>query len=183
VAAASRLARFFLCYLSRPAADRPLYRAIARHRSLSIVEIGIGSVRRSERLIRAAQANDPAAKVSYTAVDLFELRAAQEPRLSLKDAYCRLKATGARVRLLPGDPWSALSRHANTLTGTDLLVVAAGQEADSLKRAWFYVPRMLHGPSQVYLERRDDPSQPAALHLLPAAEIHQLAAAPARRAA
>jgi hypothetical protein len=44
---------------------------------------------------------------------------------------------------------------ANSLTGTDLLIVSADQQGESLDRAWFYVPRMLHDASVVLVEDAD----------------------------
>ena len=72
--------------------------------------------------------------------------------MPLKVAHKRLKATGANVRVIPGDPLSALARTANGLQGTDLLVIAADQDTQSLTNAWFYVPRMLHDKSLVLIE-------------------------------
>jgi len=54
-----------------------------------------------------------AAEISYTGVDQFEARSDDAPAgISLKQAHCKLVASGARVRLLPGDAFGVLSRHA-----------------------------------------------------------------------
>ena len=45
-----------------------------------------------------------------------------------------------------------LARTANGLGTIDLLVIGADQDADSLARAWFYVPRLLDDNSHVLLE-------------------------------
>ncbi|MGE0605879.1 MAG: hypothetical protein AB7O62_02045 [Pirellulales bacterium] len=151
--AAGRLKRLFLSYLSRPQPDRLLYRAVRRHRARRIVELGIGDTRRAVRLIEMAQAGEGIGPVAYTGVDLFEMRAAHErPATTLKGTYRQLRATGASIRLLPGDPFAALSRGANNLLGTDMLIVSADQHGEALERAWFYVPRMLHAGSLVFLE-------------------------------
>jgi hypothetical protein len=185
VPVASRVAQLLLAYFSRPASDRPLYRAIRRHRFVSIVEIGLGSAQRALRLIKAARSSDPAVKVLYTGIDLFELRSPTAgERLSLKDAYRKLNGRGARVRLLPGDPGTVLAGQANNLTGTDLLIIADGQDQESLRRAWFYVPRMLNDRSQVYVESRNAESGLATLSRLSIAEVRKrAAAATGRRAA
>ena len=86
----------------------------------------------------------------YSAVDLFEARPAggQAP-LALKSAHRLLAPLPARLRLIPGDPHAGLARMANSLTNTDLVVIDADVDAQSLSQAWFYVPRMLHSRSVV----------------------------------
>jgi hypothetical protein len=175
---ASRLKYFFLGYLSRPAGDRCVYRSIRRRRQRRIVELGVHDALRALRMISVAQAADGA--VSYTGIDLFELRPdGERPKLALKEAYRRLRSTGVAVRLIPGDPWQALSRAANALTGTDLLIVSADQDPSSLDRAWFYVPRMLHDGSLVYRELVDERTGALRLQAMPREEVERLAAAAA----
>jgi hypothetical protein len=95
-------------------------------------------------MIEMATLHGPAREISYLGVDQFEARTKKEgDGLKLKEAHCTLKASGARVRLVPGDPLSALARIANTTQGIDFLVVGADVDAESLARAWFYLPRML----------------------------------------
>jgi hypothetical protein len=55
------------------------------------------------------------------------------------------------VRLVPGDPFSALARVANQLSNTHLLIIGADHESSSMDRAWRYIPRMLT-PTTVVLE-------------------------------
>ena len=180
----NRLRFFYLSYLSKPVSDRLIYRAIPRRKVLKIVEVGVGRGVRAERMIEAAGFSSPAGQVQYTGIDVFEARSASDgPGLTLKTAHRLLKATGARIRLLPGDPFSALARAANTLMGTDLVVISADQDAHSLARAWFYLPRMLHPRSLVYWEERLPGSHEAVLRLVPLAEIAGLAAARSREAA
>ena len=45
---------------------------------------------------------------------------------------------------------------ANSLTGTDLMLISADQDEATLEAAWFYVPRMLHPGSQVLFEEIED---------------------------
>ena len=73
-------------------------------------------------------------------------------KCGLKEAHHRLKRHGVHVHLIPGDPFSALARSANTLTGTDLIVIRGDQATEALRRSWFYVPRMLHEQSVVLQE-------------------------------
>jgi hypothetical protein len=53
---------------------------------------------------------------------------------------------------MPGDPYTALAGIANTLSKIDLVVISASVDQAALARAWFYVPRILHAESQVFLE-------------------------------
>ena len=172
-ASASRLKYLYLAYLSAPSSDRLLYRSIRRRQIRSIVEIGIGQARRSLRMIEVAQSLAAARPVRFTAIDAFELRGSgSEGGLTLKQAYRRLKATGARVQVVPGDPYAALSRVANTLAKTDLLVISADLDEDSLSRAWFYIPRMLYKHSLVF---REEPGNAGDCQLR-AVEIKEIAA-------
>jgi hypothetical protein len=193
-----------LRYFSKPIADRPIYRAICRHRVQKIVELGIGDGRRALRMIQAAQlaskrdcpnfrgqhcaakagengtvpltaSRSPA--VQYVGMDLFEGRrdcpdfrgqhcatkagengtvplTASEGQegLSLKAAHQLLRSADATVRLVPGNPADGLIRMANTLGKIDLLIVPAELDSPAFARMWFFVPRMLHKHSLVYVE-------------------------------
>ena len=151
--AVSRLKSLYLSYLSKPAVDRCLYRQIARRPITSIVEMGVGMGLRSARMIELALANAEAGPIRYTGIDLFEARPAFAPGMTLKRAHRVLSSLGAKIRLTPGDPFSALARIANRLTGTDLLVIGADQDANSIEQAWFFIPRMLHEKSVVMVEQ------------------------------
>lgn len=182
---AGRLRYLYLAWLSGPAHQRSLYRMIRRQQVRNIVEIGVGSAERALRMIEVAQATPPVGPIRYTGIDAFEMRADTSPGLSLKDAYRTLKATGARVQVVPGDPLSALSRVANTLSGTELLIVSANQDAASLAQAWFYVPRMLAAGAVVLVEEKAEATGKLALRQVDSQEIARLSAPPAayRRAA
>jgi hypothetical protein len=147
-----RLRYVHLAYFSKPKANRVVYRAIRRSQPKSIVEIGIGLAQRSLNAVTLATKQYPDERISYTAIDLFETSPGGRAALGLKKAHQLLSATGAKIQLVPGDPFSALARMANSLMGTDLLIVSADQLGQSLDRAWFYVPRMLHDNSIVLLE-------------------------------
>jgi predicted O-methyltransferase YrrM len=173
----------YLTLLSKPAHDRALYWAIRRTKPLAIVELGVGSGVRASRIIAVASRFRPGEKIRYTGIDLFEARTQPGTGMPLKHAHTQLKATGAGVRLIPGDPLSALARSANGLQSTDLLVIAADQDTQSLTNAWFYVPRMLHDKSLVMIEDVSGP-QPH-YRILDSAQVEKLAkgTASTRRAA
>jgi hypothetical protein len=114
----------------------------------------MGDARRATRMLSVAMRYRPQDRVSYAGIDLFEARPADVPGLKLKDAHRQLIRTGVQLRLVPGDPLAALSRSANSLTDTDLLVISAGHDPAVLEPAWFYIPRMLHDASLVFLEEQ-----------------------------
>lgn len=151
MAAAGFLQSAFLRYFAQPAHERVLYRAIRKHKIGQIVELGVGLGLRAQRLIAMAQRSCKT-DVRYAGIDLFEARDTDQPGLTLKEAHRLLRATGVKVQAVPGDPYSALARVANSLTGTRLFIVAADQDAAALERAWFYVPRMLASDALVFTE-------------------------------
>ncbi|MEX0711258.1 MAG: hypothetical protein WD278_02845 [Pirellulales bacterium] len=171
----------YLSYFSKPAQFRPLYRLIRKRRVRKILEIGVGTLERTVRMIELAGGrNGPA---SYTGIDLFELRsAAGRPGVPLKLAHRRLSRLAARARLIPGDPLTALARTANALGTFDLIVVSADQDPQSMSKAWFYLPRLIKDGTCVLVEQSDPTG---ALQLLTVPEIERRAAdaVPRRRAA
>ena len=144
----------YLTWFSKPADDRALYRTVKRHRPERILLVGLGDGQRALQLIGLAQRCAGRVQIEVTGVDLFEGRSSDAAsRLTLKDAHRKLRDTGAHVKLVPGDPYSALSRTANSLPNVDLMLVDCDQDADSVAQAWFYAPRMLHDASVVLVER------------------------------
>ena len=177
-----RLKLLHLLYFSKPAADRAVYRKIRRLQPRTIVEVGVGTARRSLRMIWLASRRRPAAEIRFTGVDRFEDRPADcGPRLSLREAHRLLKPSGARIQLAPGDAHAGLARLANSLGKVDLLLLAAGTTAEELAGAWFYIPRLLHDRTLVFLERTTADGG-LSIQLIGHDEIRRLAA-PSRRAA
>jgi hypothetical protein len=170
-----------LAYLSQPSADRIIYRAIRRHQVRSIVEVGVGSCLRTQRMIRVAQQFSPEESIRYTGVDLFEARPSGQPQIKLKVAYMELKRLTPCIQLAPGDPYLALGRTANSLGGTDLLVVAADQDPDAMAKAWSFVPRMLHAKSLVFREEVMSGGRRTRFVLLDHHSLGELAQAATRR--
>src|SRR2546423_8991741 len=157
VSVARLLRSFYLLYFSQPATDRALYRAVRSRTIRSIVELGISLSSRTPRLLEIAAWRTASLPLRYTGIDLFESRPAGQPSLSLKQAFAGLQASDARVQLVPGDPAAALRRTANSLVGTDLLIIAADQDRDSLAAAWTWMPRMLRPTSLIFLEESTQP--------------------------
>ena len=156
--AACSLARYlYLSRLSKPPRERYLYRCIKKQGFHRIVELGIGDGIRGSRLVETALRFAGNDEVHYTGIDLFEARLSDAAGMTLKRAHQHFSTSGARVRLIPGDPFSTLSRMANSLTGTDLLIISDEvdeREHESLSKAWLFVPRMLHDDSVVLFEKR-----------------------------
>jgi predicted O-methyltransferase YrrM len=176
------LESLWLAYLSQPAGDRVLYRAIRKHRVRRILEIGLSGGRRSLRMIRLAKRYAADAKIRYVGVDLFEDK--QEtafPTTSLKSVYRTLRRTGALVHLLPGDPAEALTRSANALPGNELVLISADLNPDSLARAWFYLPRMLSRGAMIF--QAEMLGEKSGWRSVPRIEIERLAARGTRRRA
>jgi hypothetical protein len=129
-------------------------------------------------MIQAAGLHAPVEQIHYTGVDPFESRTACDgPGVTLRMAHRLLRSTGARIQLLPGDPFGALSRAANGLSGSDLVVISARQNPKSLARAWFYLPRMLTETSLVLIEKVDALAGRRVLHRMTAEALADLAAA------
>jgi hypothetical protein len=179
----SRLKLYHLLYFSKPSSDRPVYQFIRRQKACRIVEMGIGAASRAVRMIELAAEFHSPAEIHYTGVDLFEARSpCHGPGLSLKAAHRLLKATGARIKLVPATPAAGLAQVANTLGKVDLVLLSSRTGMDDMGNAWFYLPRLLHDDSQVFLEIFSADGIPT-LREVAAAEITALSAAPRRRAA
>lgn len=146
----------YLAYLSQPATDRIIYRAIDKRPIRSILELGVGDGVRAERMIAIAGRLQGDADLQYTGLDLFEDRPAGTPQIALKQAYQQLRQQHVRVRLVPGDPCEALSRIANDISGIDLVVVAGDQDPEAMARAWKFLPRMIHGDTLVFSQAVDN---------------------------
>ncbi|MBN2021391.1 MAG: class I SAM-dependent methyltransferase [Pirellulales bacterium] len=180
---ADTLRLLYLSHLSNPPTDRIVYRTICRNKVRRILECGIGEGRRAVRMIDAARRAGAGADVHFVGIDPFEARSACDgPGVTLKLAHRVLASTGAHVRLLPGDPFTALARGANALGPVDLVVISARQNADALAQAWFYFPRMLHAGSTVLMERVL-PGGQVQIGVIATADVARLAAVARRRAA
>jgi hypothetical protein len=161
VAAARWIHYICLAHVSRPKAARKLYRLVKRFRICRIVEVGISDPRRTVRLIQIAQryVNDKA--ISYAGLDWFDARPNGQRPLRLKDAYRTLRATGASVRLVPGEPAGSLATVANWLPHTGLLLIAPTVDDASLVPYWTFVPRMIDDRSVILREHLTVQGEPA----------------------
>lgn len=141
----------WLTRLSRPAAERPIHRHVLRARPRRILEIGLGMLVRTERLLQAAAGGEP---VGYVGLDRFEGRAPTDPPgVSLKTAHKRLHALG-RVQLVPGESDASLARLSNHLGTFDLVIVSADADPRRMERAWFFLQRVTTEATTVFVESR-----------------------------
>jgi hypothetical protein len=129
-------------------------------------------------LLELALQTTAAEELKYAGLDLFEARAESATGISLKQAHKELKPLGIKVQLVPGDAFSALARSANSLTNSDFIIIGHDVDADSLAKAWFYLPRMLHDGSQVFLEELIEGE--LRIRALKRLEIEQFASSAAR---
>ncbi len=171
----NRLKILHLLYLSKPTADRLVYQAVRRFRPRKIAEVGLGTAVRSLRMLALACQFHPAGEVHFIGMDRFEDRpAGHGPAVTLREAHRVLRATGAKIQLVPGNPCEGLSRVANGMGKLDLLVLAPGADSEDLAPAWFYVPRLLDEQSLVLLETPGPEGQPT-IRLVEHEEIARLA--------
>ena len=101
-----------------------------------------------------------ASKYRYTGLDWFDARRDDLPKLTLKQAHRELQATGATVRLVPGEPSRSVASIANAHQHTGLLLLSSPVPDSSLAPAWFYFPRMIDAESVVLRERIDVANRP-----------------------
>jgi len=183
VAGLNRLRLFFLLHFSKPASDRLVYRELRRKESRKIVEIGMGSTQRAVQAINVLKSFHAPGDIHYTGIDQFEARVIGDgPRLTLRDAHRVLKATGARVQLVPGAAGEALSRVANGLKEIDAVIISADQSLEQMAQAWFYLPRMVHDMT-LFFQEGVSPTGATTMQLLSRDEIARLTVQGRRRAA
>lgn len=148
------LDHLWLTRFSLPAGERILARHVLARRPARILELGLGNLRRAERLLHLAADGARGTPVTYVGIDRFESRQpAEGPGVSLKEAHRRLHGLGS-VRLVPGNVDSTLSRLCNHLGAFDLVVVAADTPPRELERAWLFVQRLVGTDTTVFVESR-----------------------------
>jgi hypothetical protein len=160
----------WLTRLSKPAGERPIYRHALKVPPRRILELGVGTLARTERLLEVATSATPAADINYVGLDRFESRGPTDPPgVSLKQAHQRLHGK-ARVQLVPGNVDSALARVCNHLGVFDLVVISAANDERHLSRCWFFLQRVTGPQTTVFIESG------STWTVLPKAKIDEMAA-------
>ncbi len=181
--AAGRVLQYLLkSWFSKPVHQREIYSWIRQHAPVvKIAEVGLGNVKRAQEIIQFSQlyANDQ--RIEFLGIDMFEGRPNRDG-MPLKTAHKTLNATGAKVQLVPGDAAMALPRVANVFRDVQLLIISADQDADSVRQAISWIPRMLNEKSLVLWEVPDAKGN-LSFGRYNLAQIEAMAPAPMRRAA
>lgn len=154
--AAGRVLRYFLkSWFSKPIHHREIFRWI-RERApvVKFAEIGLGKIQRAQEIIEFSKLYAEEQRIEFLGIDMFEGRPNSDG-IPLKSAHKALTATGAKVQLVPGDAAMALPRVANTFRDVQLLIISADQDAESIRRAITWIPRMLNDQSLVLWEVQD----------------------------
>ncbi|MBL8892645.1 MAG: hypothetical protein JNL67_21895 [Planctomycetaceae bacterium] len=140
-------------YFAQLPEDRVCYRLIQKHKYVSILEIGMEDAVRSERMLQIALRTAGPRVVNFVGIDLFEAHPkADEEQLTLKAAHQLLSGTGARVKLVPGDAHSALSRTANSLKDIELVVIGWDNSPEVMAKCWNLMPRFLAENATILLQ-------------------------------
>ena len=120
--------RLWLTRFSQPARERPLYRHVLKTPPTRIIELGVGTLGRTERLLSLLRSVSPAVERSYVGLDRFEGRLPVDPPgVTLKQAHQRLHGL-AKVQLVPGNIDTSLSKLCNHLGAFDLVLIAADND-------------------------------------------------------
>ncbi len=137
--------------LAKPVEDRPLTKYVREHDVGRLLEIGVGTLERTERLLGAVKAQT----VQYVGLDPFESRLPTDPPgVSLKEAHKRLTGK-AKVQLIPGPVDATLARVCNHIGVFDMVIVADGLDERSLERVWFFARRLVRPTSAVFHQSAD----------------------------
>lgn len=148
----SWLQRLYWRYLSKPASERDLFLHVLETPISSILEIGIGSGERAKRLLPLCTKAEGVTQIRYAGVDPFESAPAGQPHLHLKQAHRMLAELGVKAHLIPGDPQFAISRVANTVLPSDLVIIdgSFGCDTDTGKTIETWLPRLCHSNTTIF---------------------------------
>jgi hypothetical protein len=94
-----------------------------------------------------------------------------------------LQATGAKVRLVPGQAGSAPAQQANSLGQHDLVLISADQTEAALKQGWFYFPRILAEGGVVFRQEAAAEGEAHVWRRLTQQELQALTQPPPRKRA
>lgn len=142
-------------FFSKPSAERELVKLARKQRVRRVVELGIGSLERTQALLKEIGSADKHG-VSYCAIDLFDQRPQASAALPLIAVHRVVSGLAESVRLAPGEVETVLPTVANTLADTDLILLPAEALSSEASPLWFYLPRMCHpGTLVLWLDEAD----------------------------
>jgi hypothetical protein len=168
------LQRLWLTRFSQPAKERPLYRHALKSAPKRIIELGLGTLTRTERLLGLVRAVHPGNEVHYVGLDRFEGRLPDDPPgVTLKQAHQRLHGL-ARVQLVPGNVDTSLSKLCNHLGSFDLVLISADNDPRYVDRCWFFIRRIVTPQTAIFAESRTGGG--GAWTAVPKARVDELAA-------
>ena len=126
---------------ARSVGERPLVRSILESKPRKILELGIGELERTPKMLSmVARISD--VPIHYVGFDRFEARMPGDPPgVTLKEAHSCLQKFG-RIQLVPGNPDSTLARLCNHLGSFDLILVSAAIDQVTISRCWFFLQRL-----------------------------------------
>lgn len=144
--------RFYWTKLSKPSAERPLWKFLLETKLNSILQLGMGNGAQTMKLLRMVSNSSGDAPLRFAGVDLFESAADPQNHLRLKEAHRMLAEAGVKAHLIPGELRGALPRVAVTILPSDLVIInqpfaESAKEYDVLK-SW--LPRLIHPTSTVF---------------------------------
>lgn len=181
--AAGRVLRYLLkSWFSKPVHQREIYSWIREQAPVvKIAEIGLGNLQRAKEVIDFAQLYADEQQIQFLGIDMFEGRPGNDG-VPLKSAHKSLNAMGAKVQLVPGDAAMALPRVANAFRDVQLLIISADQDAESIRQAISWIPRMLNEKSLVLWEVKDAKGE-LSFGRYSMSQIEAMTSSPVRRAA
>lgn len=152
----SWLQRLYWKHFSKPVSERPLFLHVLEKPLSSVLEIGMGSGARIDRLLAINASVWGAKTVRYTAVDPFESNASTEGMgqnvLSLKAAHRMLSERGVKAHLVPGEPANALTRVVHSVLPSDLVIIDGNWESGDANGQAIaqWLPRLCHVQSTIF---------------------------------
>jgi hypothetical protein len=144
--------RLYWRYLSKPVSQRALFLHAIEKPIGSILEIGIGSGERIQKVLSLCNLPEGVSQLRYAAVDPFESAGPSVPHMNLKAAHRMLSEYGVKAHLIPGEPSNALARVAHTVLPSDLIIIDGGYGTDSAqgKAIADWLPRLCHAQSTIF---------------------------------
>ena len=137
---ANKLRYRHLLMTTQPRRYVNLFRTIYAERCLRLVEIGTWNGVHAEQMIRVAAARADVGRIRYTGFDLFEQLTDEQFRSefskrppSESEVLQRLQATGAIIRLVPGNTRVTLPESRELLGDADFVFIDGGHSIETIR--------------------------------------------------